>query len=135
LPDGVFNILPRYGASTGKALVSYLLIKKVDVIGGTPLGRAIGAVARGNLAKFIAELGGKALVIVTSNANLDLAVNRVAFASFVASGQIYIVATRIIVYYLVIDLFVEKIATKAESISRRIGAPTNLESTIGPIIL
>lgn len=134
LPDGVFNVLPGYGASTGKALVSHPLIKKVDVTGGTPSGRAIGAVAGGNLAKFTAELGGKAPVIVTNNANLDLAVNGVAFASFVASGQTCVAATRIIVHHLMMDSFVEKIATKAESISRRMGAPTNPESTMGPII-
>ena len=58
LPDGVFNVLPGYGAITGKALVSHPLVKKVDVTGGTPSGRAIGAIAGGNLAHFTAELGG-----------------------------------------------------------------------------
>ena len=134
LPDGVFSVLPGYGATTGKALVSHPLVKKVDVTGGTPSGRAIGAVAGGNLAKFTAELGGKAPVIVTSNANLELAVNGVAFGSFVASGQTCVAATRIIVHHSLFGTFVGKIAAKANSIRRRMGAPTNPDSTMGPII-
>ncbi|PPJ56164.1 hypothetical protein CBER1_09182 [Cercospora berteroae] len=134
VPDGAFTVLNGYGATTGKALVSHPLVKKVDVTGGTPSGRAIGAIAGGNLAHFTAELGGKAPVIVTANANLELAVNGVAFGSFIASGQTCVAATRIIVHSSIFELFVEKIAAKAESVRRRIGAPSNTESMMGPII-
>lgn len=134
LPDGVFSVLPGYGATTGKALVSHPVVKKVDVTGGTPSGRAIGAIAGGNLAKFTAELGGKAPVIVTRHANVDLAVNGVAFASFVASGQTCVAATRIIVHDSICEAFGQKLADKADSIQRRMGAPTNPDSMMGPII-
>ncbi|KAK4496097.1 hypothetical protein PRZ48_012076 [Zasmidium cellare] len=134
LPDGVFSVLPGYGATTGKALVSHPLVKKVDVTGGTPSGRAIGAIAGGNLAKFTAELGGKAPVIVTKAANIELAVNGVAFGSFMASGQTCIAATRIIVENSILQEFVKKITAKAESITKRIGSPTDPESMMGPLI-
>lgn len=134
LPDGVFSVLPGYGATTGKALVSHPLVKKVDVTGGTPSGRAIGAIAGGNLAKLTAELGGKAPVIVTKNADLDLAVNGVAFGSFMASGQTCIAATRIIVERSILLEFLERLKAKAESIARRIGSPENSESMMGPLI-
>ncbi|KAM3424717.1 hypothetical protein BST61_g6704 [Cercospora zeina] len=134
VPDGVFTVLNGYGATTGKALVSHALVKKVDVTGGTPSGRAIGAIAGGNLAHFTAELGGKAPVIVTGNANLELAVNGVTFGSFIASGQTCVAATRIIVHTSIFGSFVDKIAAKAESIRRRIGGPSNAESMMGPII-
>ncbi|KAI5363005.1 putative aldehyde dehydrogenase domain, aldehyde/histidinol dehydrogenase [Septoria linicola] len=134
LPDGVFTVLPGYGATTGRALVSHPLVKKVDVTGGTPSGRAIGAIAGGNLARFTAELGGKAPVIVTSNANLELAVNGVAFGSFIASGQTCVAATRIIIHESIFEQFVEQITAKAKSIEQRIGAPSNPDSMMGPII-
>ncbi|KAF2159766.1 hypothetical protein M409DRAFT_29769 [Zasmidium cellare ATCC 36951] len=134
LPDGVFSVLPGYGATTGKALVSHPLVRKVDVTGGTPSGRAIGAIAGGNLAKFTAELGGKAPVIVTKEANVDLAVNGVAFGSFMASGQTCIAATRIIVENTVLLECVEKLTAKASSIGRRIGSPENADSMMGPLI-
>ncbi|KXS97069.1 hypothetical protein AC578_10783 [Pseudocercospora eumusae] len=134
LPPGVFNVLPGYGATTGKALVSHPLVKKVDVTGGTPSGRAIGAIAGANLAHFTAELGGKAPVIVTKNADIDLAVNGVAFGSFIASGQTCIAATRIIVEISVMSAFLEKLKIKCESIERRMGSSTNPASMMGPMI-
>lgn len=134
LPDGVFSVLPGYGATTGKTLVSHPLVKKVDLTGGTPAGRAIGAIAGGDLAKFTAELGGKAPVIVTENADLQLAVNGVAFGAFMASGQTCIAATRIVVHQTIFADFAERLRIKAESIEQRIGGPTNKASTMGPLI-
>lgn len=134
LPDGVFSVLPGYGATTGKTLVEHPLISKVDVTGGTPAGRAIGAIAGGNLAKYTAELGGKAPLIVFGAADIETAVNGIAFGSFIASGQTCVAATRIIVENRVLPQLVEKLKLKADSISRRMGSPTNEASMMGPLI-
>ncbi|CZT16751.1 related to phenylacetaldehyde dehydrogenase [Ramularia collo-cygni] len=134
LPDGVFSVLPGYGAVTGKALVSHPLIKKVDVTGGTPAGRVIGAIAGANLAKFTAELGGKAPIIVTREADLELAVNGVVFASFIASGQTCVAATRIIVESSIIEEFSRLLVQKVASIEQRMGSPENKESMMGCLI-
>ncbi|KAK8052253.1 aldehyde dehydrogenase [Apiospora rasikravindrae] len=134
LPDGVFNVLPGYGASTGKALVQHPLVRKVDVTGGTVAGRAIGSLAGGNLSRFTAELGGKAPLVVFAAADLDVAVNGIAFGSFMASGQTCIASTRIIVENSVIDEVLEKLKAKTESIARRMGSPSNPESMMGPLI-
>lgn len=134
LPDGVFSVLPGDGATTGKALVSHPLIRKVDVTGGTPSGRAIGAIAGGNLAKFTAELGGKAPVIVTKEADIELAVNGVVFGSFIASGQTCVAATRIIVERPIFQEFLDRLVVKTQSIEKRMGDPTNEESTMGSMI-
>ncbi|KAK7958041.1 hypothetical protein PG988_012889 [Apiospora saccharicola] len=134
LPDGVFNVLPGYGASTGKALVQHPLIRKVDVTGGTVAGRAIGSIAGGNLARYTAELGGKAPLAVFAAADIDVAVNGIAFGSFMASGQTCIASTRIIVENSVMDQVLEKLKAKTESIARRMGSPSNPESMMGPLI-
>lgn len=134
LPDGVFSVLPGFGATTGKALVSHPLVKKVDVTGGTPSGRAIGSIVGANLAHFTAELGGKAPVIVTRHADIDLAVNGVVFGSFIASGQTCIAATRIVVESSILPIFLEKLKAKTDSIERRIGSPENPASMMGPLI-
>ncbi|EON98473.1 putative aldehyde dehydrogenase protein [Phaeoacremonium minimum UCRPA7] len=85
VPDGAFNVLPGYGAITGKALVEHPLVRKVDVTGGTVAGRAIGAIAGKNLARFTAELGGKAPLVVFEQADIDVAVNGIVFGSFIAT--------------------------------------------------
>lgn len=134
LPQGVFSVLPGYGATTGKALVSHPLVRKVDVTGGTVAGRAIGSIVGGNLARYTAELGGKAPLVVFEDAEVDVAVNGIAFGAFVASGQTCVAATRIIVHNSVLKEVTKKLAAKAESIARRMGAPTNPESMMGPLI-
>lgn len=134
LPDGVFAVLPGDGAITGKALVEHPLVKKVDVTGGTPAGRAIGAIAGRNLAHFTAELGGKAPLIVFKEANLELAVNGIVFGSFIASGQTCVASTRIIVHNSILLQVIDKLKQKAESIEKRMGSPLNVESMMGPLI-
>jgi acyl-CoA reductase-like NAD-dependent aldehyde dehydrogenase len=134
LPDGVFNVLPGDGLTTGKSLVEHPLIKKVDVTGGTPAGRAIGAIAGRNLAHYTAELGGKAPLIVFAQAHIDLAVNGIAFASFIASGQTCVAATRIIVHNSILGAVVENLKAKAQSIEKRMGSPKNVDSMMGPLI-
>ncbi|KAI1743080.1 aldehyde dehydrogenase [Xylaria scruposa] len=134
LPDGVFNVLPGYGAVTGKALVQHPLVRKVDVTGGTEAGRAIGAIAGANLARYTAELGGKAPLVVFASADIQLAVNGIAFGSFIASGQTCIASTRIIVEYKIFDELVKRLRAKTEFIGSRMGAPTNPDSMMGPLI-
>jgi acyl-CoA reductase-like NAD-dependent aldehyde dehydrogenase len=134
LPDGVLSVLPGYGAETGRALVSHPLVRKVDVTGGTGAGRAIGAITGGNLARLTAELGGKAPVIVFKEADLDAAVNGVAFGAFIASGQTCVAATRVIVENTIKPKLLEILSRKAANIMDRVGSPTNPESMMGPIV-
>ncbi|KAF4120021.1 Acyl-CoA reductase or other NAD-dependent aldehyde dehydrogenase [Geosmithia morbida] len=134
LPNGVFNVVPGLGATTGKRLVGSPLVRKVDVTGGTAAGRAIGSIVGGNLARYTAELGGKAPVIVFEQANLDAAVNGIAFGAFVASGQTCVAATRIIVQKSIIGPLVDKLRCKAQSITDRMGSPSNPSSTMGPLV-
>ena len=134
VPDGVFNVVNGYGASVGRALVSHPLVKKVDVTGGTPAGRAIGAIAGQNLAHYTAELGGKAPLIVFRGADLDLAVNGIAFGSFIASGQTCIAATRIIVQNDILPMTLEKLKLKVASIEKRMGDPKDSKTSMGPMI-
>ncbi|KAJ5537551.1 hypothetical protein N7494_007030 [Penicillium frequentans] len=134
IPAGVLSVLPGYGVTTGKALVSHPLVRKVDITGGTAAGKAIGSIVGGNLSKYTAELGGKAPLIVFEQAQIDTAVNGIAFGSYMASGQTCIASTRIIVANQIMDQVVERLKVKVEGITRRMGAPTNSESMMGPLI-
>ena len=134
VPDGVLSVVPGYGTVAGAALVAHPLIRKVDVTGGTATGRAIGAVVGGNLARYTAELGGKAPLIVFEKADIELAVNGIAFGSFIASGQTCIASTRIIVQNSVLPGLLEKLKAKTESITKRMGSPKNPDSMMGPLV-
>lgn len=134
VPDGAFGVLPGPGATTGAALAAHPLVRKVDVTGGTAAGRALGAAAGGNLARFTAELGGKAPLVVLRDADVDAAVNGIAFGAFVASGQTCVAATRVLVERPLLGDVVDRLAAKAKSIARRMGAPGNPASAMGPLV-
>lgn len=119
----------------------------------------IGAIAGAGLKSFLAELGGKAPIIVfgelrplvvlirlcsgqwltrgrsfAANTDLDTAVNGVAFASFIASGQTCVAGTRIIIERSIYSEFVSKLKLKCASIEKRIGSPFDERSMMGPVI-
>ncbi|OBZ76685.1 Betaine aldehyde dehydrogenase 1, chloroplastic, partial [Grifola frondosa] len=134
VPPGVLSVLPGYGRTVGKALVSDPLIRKVDITAGTDTGRSIGSIVGKNLAAFTAELGGKAPIVVFNDADPQGAANGVAFACFVASGQTCVSGTRLIVQDKIYDEFMERFMKKVESITARMGNPLNPKSTMGTII-
>ncbi|KAF9006524.1 aldehyde dehydrogenase domain-containing protein [Cyathus striatus] len=134
VPEGALTVLPGFGAVTGKEIVRNPLIRKVDVTAGTQTGRMLGSVVGANLASYTAELGGKAPIIVFNDADLVSAVNGTAFAAFVASGQTCVSGTRIIIQEGVYDRFMELFLEKVSSIKRRMGNPSNINSTMGAVI-
>ncbi len=84
---GVINVCTGLGPVAGRALVTHADVAKIDFTGGTEAGRAIGALAGAQVKHYCAELGGNAPVLIFDDADVDEAVNGVAFAAFVASGQ------------------------------------------------
>ncbi|KAK7060422.1 hypothetical protein VNI00_001187 [Paramarasmius palmivorus] len=136
LPQGVLSVLPGFGATTGKAIVSNPLIRKVDVTSkaGTQTGRVLGSIVGSNLASYTAELGGKAPIVVFNDADLESAVNGVAFAAFVASGQTCVSGARIIVQDKIYGAFMERFLSKSKSIRSRMGDPLNPKSSMGTVI-
>ncbi|KAK0491244.1 aldehyde dehydrogenase [Armillaria novae-zelandiae] len=134
VPAGVLTVLPGFGQTTGKAVISNPLIRKVDVTAGTQTGRVMGSIVGSNLASFTAELGGKAPIVIFDDADLIAAVNGAAFASFVASGQTCVSGTRLIIQDGIYDAFMDNFLKKVESIYRRMGDPINPKSTMGTVI-
>jgi len=107
LPDGVLNVVPSTDVEAGNVLTTHPAIAKVDLTGGNVTGRILGEAAGKSVKRFTAELGGNAPVIVFADApSIDAAVNGVAFAAFVASGQTCVSAKRIIIAEEIYDEFV-----------------------------
>ncbi|KAH9943279.1 aldehyde dehydrogenase [Epithele typhae] len=134
VPPGVLQVLPGYGHKVGKMLVSDPIVKKVDITAGTSTGRTIGEIVGRNLSHFTAELGGKAPIVVFDDADLQSAVDGAAFGCFIASGQTCVSGTRLLVQDKIYDAFMERFLQKVESITRRMGDPSNPKSTMGTVI-
>jgi aldehyde dehydrogenase (NAD+) len=89
LPDGVLNLVHADGPDTFQGLSDALdagLVDKVGFTGSTEIGRRIGELTGRHLQTACLELGGKNPMVVTPDAELDLAVEGALFSGFGTAG-------------------------------------------------
>src|SRR5580658_4392162 len=90
LPPGVFNVVYADGPATYAGREQALdadLIDKVGFTGSSEVGARIGELAGRHLQSACLELGGKNPMVVTADADIDLAVEGALFGGFGTSGQ------------------------------------------------
>ncbi|MFC9664612.1 aldehyde dehydrogenase family protein [Nocardia sp. NPDC127606] len=90
--------------------------------GGTEVGRKIMAAAAPTLTPVTLELGGKSPVIVTADADLDIAARRIAWIKCVNSGQTCIAPDYVLADHRVRDRLVDKIIEAIEEFERGRGS-------------
>ncbi len=124
VPEGLVQIVTGPGTEVGKAIIDatdYLMFT-----GSTETGRTIGGQVGERLVGFSAELGGKNAMIVTSDVDLDRAVEGAATACFANTGQLCISIERIYVDQAIAARFTERFAERVRAL--RLGA----EQAYGP---
>lgn len=77
--------------------------------GGTEVGRKVMAAAAPTLTPVTLELGGKSPVIVTADADLDVAARRIVWVKLLNSGQTCIAPDYVLVHRAVADAFIDKV--------------------------
>ncbi|KAL6882014.1 hypothetical protein ACP4OV_011486 [Aristida adscensionis] len=131
LPDGVLNVVPGFGATAGAALAAHMDVDKLSFTGSTEVGRLVmEAAAKSNLKSVSLELGGKSPILVFDDADVDVAVNLVNFATYTNKGEICVAGTRIYVQEGIYDAFVKKAAELAKK--SVVGDPFNPRVNQGP---
>ena len=135
LGDGVVNVVtnaPKDAAAIVERLIAHPYVRRVNFTGSTHVGRIIAKLAAHHLKPVLLELGGKAPVLVLDDADLDAAVNGIAFGAFFNQGQICMSTERVIVDRKIADAFIDKLTTKARSLIA--GNPLDAGSVLGAMI-
>jgi benzaldehyde dehydrogenase (NAD) len=130
LPKGVLQVLPG-GAEAGEAMCVDPDIAMICFTGSTHVGRRIGELAGGHLKRVQLELGGKNVVIVLDDAELDSAASATAFGAWFHQGQICMTTGLVLAHESIADTLVEKLVAKARHLP--VGDPLG-EVALGPII-
>ncbi|WP_327007475.1 aldehyde dehydrogenase family protein [Dactylosporangium sp. NBC_01737] len=135
VPDGVFDVIFADGESTFAGLERALsagLVDKIGFTGSSEVGARIGELAGRHLQSACLELGGKNPMIVTEDADLDLAVHGALFAGFGTAGQRCTSLGTLIVHEDVLEAFTARL----EDAVRRapIGDPTDPSVLYGPLM-
>jgi aldehyde dehydrogenase (NAD+) len=132
LPDGILNLVIGARGTIGESLVHDRHLPLISATGSVGMGRHIGKAVASRLGKTLLELGGNNAVIVTPQADLDLAVRATVFGAVGTAGQRCTTTRRAIVHTDVYARFKEALIGSYEEI--RIGHPLEEGVQMGPLI-
>jgi aldehyde dehydrogenase (NAD+) len=130
--EGVSNVLIGEVGEVGERLVADPRVPLVSATGSVRMGRRVGEVVSRRLGRTILELGGNNAVIVTANADLDLAVRAIAFGALGTAGQRCTTTRRVIAHASVYDELRDRLVRAYAK--ARIGDPLDPATLVGPLI-
>lgn len=130
LPPLVLQVLTGRPADVGEALVSDDRVRMVSFTGGVEAGRRIARAAA--LKKISMELGSNSPVIVWSDADLEVAVQRCVSGSFWAAGQNCIGVQRIYIHVDIYETFRDAFVARTRGL--RLGPKLDEATDMGPVI-
>lgn len=96
-PPGVINILTGRGDRVGDALVEHPDVPVIAFTGSTAIGQRIAALAARRIKRLHLELGGKDPFVLGPDADVETAVEAVAYAALLNTGQVCTSSERIYV--------------------------------------
>ena len=129
LPKGMYQVLP-VSSKVADGMARDDRFRKISFTGSAAIGwylKSLDPKKRVTL-----ELGGNAGVIVHSDADLDLAAQRVAFGGYYQAGQSCISVQRVLVASEVYDDFAVRLTKQVESL--KTGDPMDPSVDVGPVI-
>jgi 4-guanidinobutyraldehyde dehydrogenase / NAD-dependent aldehyde dehydrogenase len=134
IPEGVFNVVPGFGHTAGKALAAHMDVDCIAFTGSTATGKTVMQLAaQSNLKKVGLECGGKSPNIVLADApDLDKAATAAAFAIFFNQGEMCSAGSRLLVQESVKDALLEKIAAVGRMLAP--GDPLDPATRLGAIV-
>jgi aldehyde dehydrogenase (NAD+) len=131
VPEGVSNLITG-GRDTGEWLAADERVALISATGSTRMGKAVGAVVAARLGRSLLELGGNNAIIISKDADLDIAIPGAVFGAVGTAGQRCTTTRRLIIHESIYDKVKEKLATVYKQL--RIGDPLDEKNHVGPLI-
>ena len=133
IPNGIYNVVHGFGpGAAGEFLTRHADVDAITFTGESRTGAAIMKSVAPTVKPVSFELGGKNAAIVFEDCNLEDAVNGLAEAVFLNTGQVCLCAERIYVERKFFSGFVEALKRKAQSLHP--GWPNDEKTDLGPLI-
>jgi len=119
------------GATIGKLMTNDKRIPLISFTGSTRVGREISTGVSSRFGKTILELGGNNAIIVLDDADIELAIRAVLFASVGTAGQRCTTCRRLFLHEKIYDQFVARLIKTYNQV--KIGDPLDSKTLIGPL--
>jgi aldehyde dehydrogenase (NAD+) len=129
---GVFDLVIGKDAEVGEAMIADPRIPLVSATGSCRMGRHVGEVVARRLGRTLLELGGNNAIIVSEDADLDMALRGIVFGAVGTAGQRCTTTRRIYLHKSVAASFTERLRKAYASV--RIGNPLQAGTLMGPLV-
>lgn len=131
VPEGVSCIV-NGDYKTGQFIAGDENISLVSATGSVRMGRAVGKTVAERLGRSLLELGGNNAIIITPQADLDIAIHGALFGAVGTAGQRCTTTRRLIIHSGVYEQVKQRLINAYARL--RIGNPLDPENHVGPLI-
>ena len=130
--EGIFNMVIGSRDDVGEPMLHDPRIPLISATGSTAMGKHVGQVVGGRLGRSLLELGGNNAIIVTEDADMDMAVRATLFGAVGTAGQRCTSTRRIIIHASVKETFVNNLVKAYKQVT--VGNPLEKDTLMGPLI-
>ncbi|MGB3008357.1 MAG: aldehyde dehydrogenase family protein [Chitinophagaceae bacterium] len=131
VPEGVSGLIIG-GREVGEWLAADNRIPLISATGSTRMGKAVGATVGARLGRALLELGGNNAIIISKDADLDIAILGSIFGAVGTAGQRCTSTRRLIIQEEIYETVKAKLVSAYQQL--KIGNPLNQENHVGPLI-
>ncbi|MCK6505781.1 aldehyde dehydrogenase family protein [Myxococcota bacterium] len=129
---GLLTLVIGADAEVGEAMIRDPRLPLVSATGSVRMGRHVGQVVAGRLGRSLLELGGNNAIIVTADADLELALRGIAFGAVGTAGQRCTTTRRVMLHEDIAEDFLRRLVAVYEQLP--IGDPMEPGTLVGPLI-
>jgi len=132
IPPGVVNLVTGYGENAGAAITNHPALRLISFTGSTETGRIVASACAERNAICSLEMGGKNVIIIMDDADIDLAIEGALWGAFGTSGQRCTASSRLVVHKKVYKQFSKKLVERTRAL--RVGNGADAKTDVGPVI-
>jgi aldehyde dehydrogenase (NAD+) len=131
VPEGVCGLISG-GRNVGEWMSADTRVALVSATGSTRMGKAVAATVGQRLGRSLLELGGNNAIIVSKDADINIAITAAVFGAVGTAGQRCTSTRRLIIHEKIYNKFRDTLVNAYAQL--KIGNPLNEKNHVGPII-
>jgi aldehyde dehydrogenase (NAD+) len=130
--SGIFTLVVGAGKIVGEAMLGDERLPLISFTGSTAIGRHVAQTVSGRFGRTILELGGNNAIVVSADADLEMAVRAILFGAVGTAGQRCTSTRRIIAHASIAGTLVDRLRRAYGQV--KIGDPLAPGTLMGPLV-
>jgi aldehyde dehydrogenase (NAD+) len=131
LPEGISSLIGG-NYKVGEFMTMDKRVSLISATGSTRMGKMVGQAVAARLGRSLLELGGNNAIIITENADIEIAIRGALFGAVGTAGQRCTSTRRLIIHESIYESIKERLAAAYSKLV--IGNPLNEKNHVGPLI-